>query len=490
MTHSHAELMEQPLTVLVVDDDPAARDLLVAALDGTGCRWETADSGESALKLLRDRYYPVVISDWIMPKLDGIQLCKAVRALGGPYTYYMVAAMRNNQTHRLLALDAGVDDVLPKPIDKDDLASRINHARRVIALEASVAAAHRIATETQTRLSDAQKLLMTATQRFEELFDGLPIACFTFDHEFRIREWNRESEDLFQTQPFMAVDRQVWDVFRSKSKKPWARNHLEGVLQGEVLHGVEWAIKRPDGRTCHMVVNIFPLRGLDGAVRGAICANVDITLRKEAMQQSEASMRRLNEIAMELERERLKLQDANKQLEHLAVTDALTGLRNRRAFQALFEEEFAKHLRTENPLSLIILDVDRFKNLNDKYGHTAGDHVLRILAEVLQRSSNVGEYPARYGGEEFVIVLPNVGAEHAFERAEAYRLALESEDFKYSAVTASFGVATASGRLTDAKKLIDQADEALYEAKRQGRNRSIHYRQMIAERLSMNTRAA
>ncbi|MCW5942663.1 MAG: diguanylate cyclase [Fimbriimonadaceae bacterium] len=482
--------MLEPQLVLVAEGDEVERNVLARHLTDLGHRVELAEDGAQALDLLRHRHYPIVVAAWILPQLDGIELTREIRALGGAYTYVVIGTAHSSRSHRLLAFEAGVDDVVGRPFDGDELFSRMVVAGRVLATEQQMRQVVRERDNAQERLRDAHRLLTVASTRFEELFDGLPIACFTFDHDFRIREWNRESEQLFQIPPYLAIDRVVWELFSGKSRKPWSKSTLEKVLLGGNMDQVEWSMTRQDGTMCYMLANIFPLRGMNNEVRGVICGNVDITARKEAEQRGEVHVKQLNVIAMELERERMKLEEANTRLEHMAVTDGLTGLRNRRAFQQLFEEEFEKHLRSEHPLSLILLDVDRFKQLNDHYGHTTGDTVLRELADTLQRTCSVGEFAARYGGEEFVIILPNAGPEHALERAEAFREAIEAHDFGINHVTASFGVATANGKLTDGKKLVDQADEALYESKRRGRNRSTHYRHMIAARLNLSLDAA
>lgn len=486
---TYEEVLE-PQHVLIADGDEREREELARCLTAMGHRVEVAEDGVQALEMASHRHFPVVIAAWILPELDGIELTRAIRANEGAYSYIIIGSSQASRSHRMLAFEVGVDDVVSRPFDGDELFSRLVVAQRVLSSERQARQIVRDRDSAHERLQDAHRLLTVAATRFEELFDGLPIACFTFDHDFRIREWNRESEQLFQIPPYLAVDRIVWDLFSGKNRRPWTKASLEKVLQGGSMDQVEWSMTRQDGTTCYMLANIFPLRGMNNEVRGVICGNVDITARKEAEKRGESHVQQLNLIAMELERERMKLEEANTRLEHMAVTDGLTGLRNRRAFQQLFEEEFEKHLRSEHPLSLILLDVDRFKQLNDHYGHTAGDTVLKELADTLQRTCSVGEFAARYGGEEFVIILPNVGPDQALERAEVFRLAIEAHDFGINHVTASFGVATANGKLTDGKKLVDQADEALYESKRRGRNRSTHYRHMIAARLNLALDAA
>ncbi len=175
------------------------------------------------------------------------------------------------------------------------------------------------------------------------------------------------------------------------------------------------------------------------------------------------------------------LQTMTDKLTLLATTDGLTGLANRRAFDQSLELELARGRRGGLPLSLMIIDVDRFKAYNDIYGHPAGDRALKVVAEalseVLKRPADIA---ARYGGEEFVAILPDTDEEGAMFIADAFRDALRERSVPHSGgdtgvLTASVGVATfvASEVGVGAAELLRRADEALYDAKRDGRDRSV-----------------
>jgi len=167
------------------------------------------------------------------------------------------------------------------------------------------------------------------------------------------------------------------------------------------------------------------------------------------------------------------LQKANLILESLATTDGLTGIKNHRAFQEELRIEFncAERYRTE--LSLIMLDIDHFKQYNDAYGHMEGDQVLRDFAGILQQAFRVSDFVARYGGEEFVIILPNTDIITAAAAAERSRSAIEHGPWKKHPVTASFGVAAISAEASSPTLLIQKADSALFCAKSDGRNRVV-----------------
>jgi diguanylate cyclase (GGDEF)-like protein/PAS domain S-box-containing protein/putative nucleotidyltransferase with HDIG domain len=178
----------------------------------------------------------------------------------------------------------------------------------------------------------------------------------------------------------------------------------------------------------------------------------------------------------ELEERRREMDLANDRLVEMAMTDGLTGLRNRHHFDAALMEAHASASRRGTPLSVILADVDEFKKYNDAFGHPAGDEVLRGVASTLAGQLRGEDLAARYGGEEFVILLPETDAAEAGAVAERLRVALESRTWPGRGVTASFGVATsAAGGDEEPWTLVSRADVALYLSKERGRNRVTHH---------------
>jgi diguanylate cyclase (GGDEF)-like protein len=169
--------------------------------------------------------------------------------------------------------------------------------------------------------------------------------------------------------------------------------------------------------------------------------------------------------------------DLHETVQQQAVTDELTGLYNVRQFHARLESEIDRAERFGTPLSLVMLDIDKFKSVNDTYGHQQGDRVLVEVARVLRRLSRDVDLPARYGGEEMAVILPQTDLGGAEQGAERMRAAIEGMQIQrldgggLLAITASFGVASFPSQATDKTALIAAADAALYRAKRAGRNR-------------------
>lgn len=170
----------------------------------------------------------------------------------------------------------------------------------------------------------------------------------------------------------------------------------------------------------------------------------------------------------------------HSEIERMAITDGLTGLFNHRTFQERLAAEFKRLHRFPEPLSLLLIDIDFFKKINDLYGHPAGDEVLRNIAGVIKETVRDVDVPARYGGEEFAAILVGTNHEGAMNMAERLRKSVEDKRFnldgKEVRVTVSIGVATAPYDTGDREELIGKADQALYHSKRNGRNRCVLWR--------------
>jgi len=304
---------DRSAAILLAEDDPVTRMLMTRFLKKAGYEVDAVADGTDALEHMTQRYYPFLVTDWEMPEMDGIELCKAVRNLQlDGYVYALLLTARNAKEHIIAGLEAGADDYLVKPVHEPELIARLNTGRRILALEQSLRAAN--------------------------------------------------------------------------------------------------------------------------------------------------------------ERNRI-----------LSVTDPLTGAFNRRYMMEQLPRELERCRRYGNPLSVIMCDVDHFKQVNDVKGHSAGDDVLQQFVARMQRSIRAtSDWVARLGGEEFLIVLPETGFQGAMIVAEKIRAIMTSVPFVTRegdvVATSSFGVASTELHGPDlamkSETLIRAADQCLYTSKQSGRNRA------------------
>jgi two-component system chemotaxis response regulator CheY len=295
------------MRILLVEDEEITAVVMSKTLTSMGHQVTVATDGLDAWRRLQDEHFPLILSDWMMPGLDGPTLCRRIRERGSSsYTYIIMLSARTRRADRMEGLRAGADDFLVKPVDAEELAVRLEIARRIIMIQEN------------------------------------------------------------------------------------------------------------------------------------------------------------------LERQ-------NTLLARLATTDELTGLANRREFRRAIEEDFALSQAHGQSLSLVLLDIDRFKDFNDTYGHPAGDLALRTLAEALRANCRGHELAARFGGEEFAVVLQGALPEEAKGFASRIRAALHECRWPHRPLTASYGIATlgpvGAGFAASIADLVEQADAALYYSKQQGRDR-------------------
>lgn len=229
-----------------------------------------------------------------------------------------------------------------------------------------------------------------------------------------------------------------------------------------------------------------PLKGPGGHALGTLCV---LDTRPRSLTQMQR--RQLKQLAAQLElqlqlREMLwqkelllqenqyyqrKLEQANRKLEEQSLTDALTGLRNRRDFDRRVREEIERSRRHDTPLSVAMIDVDNFKRFNDQYGHLAGDAILRRIARLLQQNSRSGDYLCRNGGDEFVAILPETDLQGARELMQRFCDLVNDYSWKTEPLTVSVGLAELDEDTRERRLLLEAADKALYQSKRSGRNR-------------------
>ncbi|MGZ5054272.1 MAG: GGDEF domain-containing protein, partial [Methylobacter sp.] len=219
-----------------------------------------------------------------------------------------------------------------------------------------------------------------------------------------------------------------------------------------------------------------PLKGIITSRLASIAKEIQEHTQKEAIQRQK-TQQQLDDLIdkiKSMESESCDLKSKLKIANTQALRDTLTGLPNRNAYNERLETELARWKRYGTPLSLIIWDIDHFKTINDRYGHKAGDKVLLLIAKQLSDHSYTTDFISRFGGEEFTMLLPNTDSQSALSRANQLRQVIEKTGFNASgtsvAITISCGITEFIPDDTD-EAAFERADQALYQAKQQGRNR-------------------
>ena len=439
------------MRVLVAEDDRVAARVLERLLRQLGYEVQLAHNGKQAWEMYQQQPVPLVITDWMMPEMDGLELCRRLRENPqNGYTYIIFLTARDQKEDHITALESGADDFLNKPLDAAEIQARLRVAQRILQAEANLRQQKEhlqmLNEELQAQTEQLQhsiQLIEFANRRFAELFENLPIACFTFDAQGILHEWNQAAEQLYGYPKHEVLFRSMFEkVFTGNAAKRM-QQLMQMVLNGSILQGIDSQDYDATGRMIYVVRSAFPLRTPTGEIVGGIVAVVDVSDRVEYEQH----------------------------LKSLALTDGLTGIANHRAFQEFLQQHFNEACRYHQPLTLALIDVDYFKQFNDTFGHQAGDEVLKRVARILRENVRQADFVARYGGEEFAIVFPFTEMASAGQVAERLRQAIEQAEWEHRPITASFGVASLQPDMKAPQELIEAADNALYKAKAAGRNR-------------------
>ncbi|MFN2309070.1 MAG: diguanylate cyclase [Gammaproteobacteria bacterium] len=297
------------------------------------------------------------------------------------------------------------------------------------------------------------------------------IATLIADMRTRLQSEKREIETFLKqlTDRLTDIDGYVRGTESARAEAYQIGRTLDDAVQ-EQVRGIEDSVRAADS-----------LDTLKQAVQqrvDAIIAHVDQHRRGEDAQQTAIAhqVTQLTERLHDMEAESLQLRERIIAEHRQALTDALTGIPNRLAYQERIAQEYARWKRFDAPLSLLIWDVDHFKAINDRYGHKAGDKVLKVIAGVLADNLRETDFLARYGGEEFVVVLPGTARVYLLDVAENLRHAVERCGFHYHGesvpITLSCGIAEFIGGDT-VDEVFERADRALYRAKGLGRNNCV-----------------
>ena len=308
---------------------------------------------------------------------------------------------------------------------------------------------------------EARAKLAASEHRFMTFMDSAPFIAFLKDADGRIIFYNQMTADTF------GVTREEWlgktdhEIYDERDAARFRAHDMDAVRSNSLrIMQEEWVDK--DGVVSQWCSYKFPCAGADGSTMvGGFWINVTEQLRSDT----------------ELRRQRAEIEAANVRLSELAATDSLTGLANRRVFDERLAVEFAQAKRKKRELSVMILDLDGFKRRNDLYGHQQGDAALRQFARLLEEATREGDLAARYGGEEFVLLLPETDDAQAAQLADRILEKIRAAVWEDEPLTTSIGAASLDAAMASDQRLVSLADEALYAAKRAGRDRFVSYKE-------------
>lgn len=488
------------MKILVAEDSPTILAIIQFALDSAGFSVITANDGIEVVEKAYKEAPDIIISDIMMPRMNGYQACRLLKgdSLTSSIPIIMITT-KTAESDRFWGLKTGADDYLVKPFEPAELVERIENI------------INRFNLREKREEEKAGTVHFNSNQIISQVNDLL-------DRElFRSTLVNEVSRTATQIGNFPQIIKSILDLVRLVVKYLIAGILLPDLEEGSLTLSIEGNLKKEvilefkervvkayndqsefplnlDSLKTEsyqqfsgeeIIVDTYQRRSLKsfhifsleaGERTRAIISVASVEENAFPSEDLELLSFLRNQMAIILDNALLHKEAAER-----AITDGLTGLSTHRRFQEALDEEINRAKRHGSYFSLVMLDIDDFKNLNDAYGHLIGDKVLVRIAQIMKEHSRGTDVVARYGGEEFVVILSETDKEGALIAAERLREAIEKEAFMPGGiilpVTISLGVSIYP-QDTDSKiELIRMADKALYRAKAEGKNKVCLYQE-------------
>jgi diguanylate cyclase (GGDEF)-like protein/PAS domain S-box-containing protein len=417
--------------ILLVEDDAEHAAIVAARLREDGYEVEQAQSGSEAVDRLEGSdTIAAVVADYKLPAMNGLDLLAEVRRRGFDQPFIMLTAFGGEQV-AVGALRGGASDYLVKDLDLRYLDLLGPTLERAIEKLRFLQESRKLASALENTLAavaitDPQGVVEYVNPAFEQITGY------------------RRSEVLRRPLVLKGVAAALSEMPAEMRALLSAGGHWQGEIEN----------RRLDGEPFFVDLAVSPILDRQGQVANIIWTQHNITERKRLEQ---------------------RVKEANRELAALAIKDALTGVYNRRYLETSLHNEVCRARRYRLAFSLLMMDVDRFKELNDRFGHAFGDFVLKTVAWLIRQASREPDILTRYGGEEFCLLLPNTDREGSRYFGERIRTVVANHlfqaDGQSAQVTISLGAATLGDpEVEDAHDLLERADRALYRAKGRGRN--------------------
>jgi len=474
--------------ILVVDDSPTQRMMIKLFLEKQGFQVVTADDGMEGINKTYSELPHLIISDIVMPELNGYQLCRLLK--NEEFTSQVPIILLTNlgqSQDKFWGIRAGADSYICKEADPQELFEQIN-----ILLEKGVdpfATSRGRELDSYKNLEGAMihnkvnilldKMLFDATLTSEIR----KLANFVYSREKLLEEY---FELLKSVVDCCALAMIIFSDFKLDVILKLSDHLLDGEVE-RIKKFLMSRVKDVSGKK-QPKWKIIDKGEKDKTTSDTVKSFLAIPINHQDVLLGELALFSYDDDAFENNQRTLELLTGDfstlldllllyEENRLLSITDGLTKVYNHRHFHEVLENEWLRSQRYKIPLSLLMIDVDHFKNINDVYGHQLGDIVLAGIARLMVVNTREIDIVARYGGEEFAVILPQTDIEKAKLVGEKLRGKVEEQQFheqlKIKEITISVGVAAVSSEMKTVKDLIIMGDHALYTAKEQGRNRVV-----------------
>ncbi len=496
--------------ILIIEDHKDMFQILKRYLEEDRFKVLGSESAEDGLEILNNENPDLVLLDLMLPGMSGLEALKIIKNSldTASYTPVIIISAKSATEDIIEGLELGADDYLTKPFNLDELKARIDTALRIKQLNENLIKKTRELEQANDRINQLYQQLLEKNQELRRNVFNLS-SLFEISLDLNsILEFDRLVNSIlltlvgqfsFKNAIFLLTSKVKPDLLEPINSKGFHQKELTG-----------FSIERSDPLIDHLALNPVPksyaalqleLKNASPALDSLRELGLEILtpiMFQNRLEGIIALGQRLSDRSLDRnEWEHLgiltniiSISVSNSllydEIKQLSYTDGMTNLHNFRYFTLRLNEEVIRHRRMKTDLSLLILDVDHFKNYNDTLGHPAGDEVLKKFARILKHTARENDIVARYGGEEFAIILPGTSKEGASIVAQRIRENIENTYFPHEEiqplgkVTVSVGIATMPEDAKTAEELTQKADAALYYAKRHGRNQIKVFDDLVA----------